>query len=150
MKNFLVAVDFSPDSEAVLSVASKFAQGLGARITLLHVAAPDPAFVGFEAGPQTVRDSRAEELRAEHTQLRHWAEKLQGEGVDAATRLVQGPTVEGIVAEAEKLDVDCIVVGAHGKGPLARMVLGSVSQGVLHTSPIPVLLVPRPHTATAR
>jgi nucleotide-binding universal stress UspA family protein len=70
--NLLAAVDFSPVSERVLEVARELAWDEGARVLLLHVAEPDPAFVGYEAGPQVVRDQVAEEFRGQRKALQEW------------------------------------------------------------------------------
>jgi nucleotide-binding universal stress UspA family protein len=109
---------------------------------LLHVAAPDPDFVGFEAGPQSVRDDRAGELRGEHRELQRRAETLRRQGIDAEAFLVQGPTVDTILDRLEHLGADLLVLGSHGHGALHRMLLGSVSRGVLRRTTRPVLVVP--------
>ena len=50
MKEILAAVDFSDYSDAVVSRAASLALAFGANVTLLHVAAPDPDFVGYGIG----------------------------------------------------------------------------------------------------
>ena len=50
--------------------------------------------------------------------------------------------VEVILDEANKLNIDLIVVGSHGHGAVYHLMVGSVSQGVLHQSTCPVLVVP--------
>jgi len=56
--------------------------------------------------------------------------------------LVQGPTTETILGEAEKLAADLIVVGSHGHGALARAIVGSTSRSLLGKAKVPVLVVP--------
>jgi len=46
------------------------------------------------------------------------------------------------VEVARKVEADLLVVGSHGKGPMKRLFLGSVSEGVLRRAPCPVLVVP--------
>jgi nucleotide-binding universal stress UspA family protein len=70
------------------------------------------------------------------------AEKLRDSGLDCDAILVQGPYVEKIVSESKRLDADLIVIGAHSKGLVSRVLLGSVSEGVLRKSHIPVMVVP--------
>ena len=77
-------------------------KGRGAHVWILHVAAPDPAFVGFEAGPDVVRDQRAETLRSEHRELTRIAEVFRNAGIEATALLVQGETVETILDQAER------------------------------------------------
>ena len=142
MRNILVAVDFSPISEKLLDELTAIARAPGGRLWLVHVAAPDPDFAGYEAGPQEVRDNVAAGLRDEHRQLQARAERLREGGLEATALLVQGPTVNTILSEAEKLGADLIALGSHGRGFAARALLGSVSEGVLHRSTVPVLIVP--------
>ena len=99
-------------------------------------------FVGFEAGPQSVRDARANELRNEHRAFQQQAKEICGKGVDAEAYLIQGPTVDTILEQADHLQADLLVLGSHGHGALYRALLGSVCEGVLRRTNIPVLIVP--------
>lgn len=141
----LAAIDFSESTPLVIDEAATLAAALGSKIVVAHVAAPDPDFVGYEAGPQSVRDARAHELRDERQELRRIEDTLKARGLAAEAMLVQGPTVEKIVEEAERLGADWIVVGSHGRGALARVLIGSVSEGVVHHAKCPVVVVPAPH-----
>jgi nucleotide-binding universal stress UspA family protein len=84
----------------------------------------------------------AKELRKEHRSLQEYAERLREAGVDAKARLVRGPTVESLLAMAEKQGADLIVVGSHGRGMVAELLLGSVSQGLIRDGRWPVTVVP--------
>ena len=97
MGHILAAVDFSDLTDSVITQAECVGKSLGYPITLLHVAAPNPDFVGYEAGPDTVRDSRAKELRDEHRELLERASALRDRGVDANALLVEGPSVQTIL-----------------------------------------------------
>jgi nucleotide-binding universal stress UspA family protein len=138
----LVPVDFSEGTGEVIRRARALAAGLGAELRLLHVAPPDPDFVGYDAGPQSVRDQVAAELRAEHRELQEHARLLRQEGLDATALVLEGPTVETILGEAERLGADCVVVGSHGRGAVYRAILGSVSEGVVRGARCPILIVP--------
>lgn len=138
----LAALDFSPATEPLLAVAAEEASLRGEPLLLLHVAAPDPDFISMEAGPQPVRDRRADELREEHGKLHALAEELRGRGLEVHARMVEGPTVETILAQAREVGATRIVVATRGQGLLHRMLLGSVSEGVVRGAEVPVLLVP--------
>jgi nucleotide-binding universal stress UspA family protein len=142
MESILAALDFSPVAASVLARAIEMAERFGARLWLIHVAAPEPAFVGYEPGPQTVRDHRATELREEHRALQRHAEELRERGLGATALLIQGPPVAKILEEANRIGVGMIVMGSHGRSGLTRLVLGSVSEGVVRRAACPVLIVP--------
>ena len=138
----LVAVDFSDAIEKVIENAKRYAKSSDSKIWLIHVAQPDPYFVGYDVGPQGERDAVAERFRTEHKRLQQYAKELRQEGVDCVPLLVQGPTVDTILNQAKELSVDIIVLGSHGKSAVMRMLVGSTSEGVLHHSSIPVLIIP--------
>ena len=70
------------------------------------------------------------------------AQKLLKEaGLEFTAHRAVGPVAQTIVAKAKELAVDGIMMGTHGHGRLAGMLLGSVSNRVLHLSPVPVTLV---------
>jgi nucleotide-binding universal stress UspA family protein len=138
----LVAVDFSEHTEKVLTTACELAKALEAKLWIIHVSASDPEFVGYQPGPDTVRDQVAAHLREEHHEVHALGEKLRQEGFDAIALSIQGPTVEAIVSEIRKLAVDLAVIGSHGHGAVYRLLLGSVSEGVLRKVGCPLLIVP--------
>jgi nucleotide-binding universal stress UspA family protein len=142
MHHILAALDFSSVSEEVLRHARLLAKAFAARLTLLHVAAPPPEFVGYEVGPQSVRDDRAKSLRQEHAALQEDAAKLRTEGLDAHALVVEGPSVETILREARRLGCTMIVIGSHGHRGLYNALVGSVSAGVIRGSSGPVLVIP--------
>jgi len=70
------------------------------------------------------------------------AEKLLKEaGVAFTSHRGVGPVAESIVSKAKELGADGILMGTHGHGRVAGMLLGSVSNKVLHLSPVPVTFV---------
>ena len=138
----LVAVDFSDPTDRILRVARRLAKSLDASVWVVHAAEPEPDFVGYDAGPEVVRGQVAKELREEHRRLQDYTDQLRDAGVDAKAILAQGPTVETLLEMAEKQEADLIVVGSHGRGMMAEMILGSVSQGLIRAGRWPVTVVP--------
>lgn len=142
MKNLLVSIDFNNKEELLLDQAFKLGHTFDAKIWLVHIAAPDPDFVGYEPGPQYIRDSRAEDLRKEHQQLQEYANQLKARGVETEGLLIQGATIETVIEESEKLNIDMIITGHHDHNFLYKTFVGSVADGIVNKSKIPVLLVP--------
>ena len=140
----LVAVDFSPVTEQVLATVTRMAAALPTQVWLVYVAPPDPAFVGYGTGPDVVRGQVAVELHASHQKLQQLAERLRLQGIDATAMQLQGPTVATVLAEAEKVAAALIVLGSHGHGAVYNVLVGSVAEGIVRASTVPVLLVPPP------
>jgi nucleotide-binding universal stress UspA family protein len=138
----LVAVDFSDPTEKIFRVARRLATSLDASVWIVHAAEPEPDFVGYDAGPEVVRGQVAKELREEHRRLQEYAEQMREAGVEAKAILVQGPTVEALLEMVDKQDTDLIIVGSHGRGMVAEMLVGSVSQGLIRAGRCPVTVVP--------
>lgn len=144
MKSILVAVDFSAGTRQVLACAAQQAQAFRAPLWIVHVAAPEPDFVPYDDDPTPMRDSVALGLREEHRRVQALAEELAEQGLAVTPLLVAGPTVEKILEEATKLEAGLVVVGSHGHGALHRVLLGSVSEGLVRHAELPLLIVPVP------
>jgi nucleotide-binding universal stress UspA family protein len=142
MKNILVALDLSGTTGPVLAQSRLLATTLGAKLWLVHVASPEPDFVGYEVGPQSVRKAVADHLHEEHRQIQGHAEDLRSEGIDCTALLIQGATVDVILKEAADVEADLIVIGSHGHGFVKKLLLGGTSDDVVRRSRIPVLVVP--------
>ncbi|MDW7692847.1 universal stress protein [Flammeovirgaceae bacterium SG7u.111] len=142
MKTILVTIDFEKGDQLLIDKAYEFAAAFNAKIWIVHIAAPDPDFVGYGVGPQHVRDSRASDLKKEHQQLQEYAALLNNHGIDAESLLVQGATIKMVIEEAQKLHADLIVAGHREHGFLYKALVGSVSSEIINRSKIPVLIVP--------
>lgn len=153
--NILVAIDLLEESQIIVGQTKKLAEGLSAKIWLLHVAnlSPDLSFapVGTnEVSIQDVggmRDAVAKKFHNEHRLLQAHGQELRSAGLDCTALLVEGPVTETILNEAAKLSADMVVLGSQGKGIVDRFFLGSISEEILHKSPVPVLIVPTHDTA---
>ncbi len=142
MDNILAAIDFSDITPMVVDKAAEIAKSFSSKLWLIHIAAPDPDFVGYGTGPQSQRDWRAKTLREEHRYIQDKALALEKSGINVTPLLIQGATVETILQEAMKLNAEMIVIGSHGHGSLYKALVGSVSEGIIRKASCPVLIVP--------
>lgn len=142
MKNILVAIDFKGNEQQLIDQAAKLAEKFEAKVWLIHIAAPDPDFVGYSVGPQYIRDHRATKLREEHRMLQDYSDELKTKGIDSDGLMVQGATIEMILKEAKNLKIDLIISGYADHGFFYKALYGSVSNSLIKASNIPVLIVP--------
>ena len=106
MKNIVVPLDFSDQTDVVLRLASEMGKAFGAHLWLLHVAAPEPDFVGYGPAPDCVREQAAKLLREELSRVQRLARRLAGfapEAIALAKASVLAATpdpVPGLLEEA--------------------------------------------------
>lgn len=141
-KKILAATDGSDLSIQAALRAVPLAKLAGASLTVLFVQDTYPYTgigeanaAGLEAYLST---ARASGLRATD----RIGEAARAEGVPFETQVIENhQAAAGIVDAAQAVGADLIVMGSHGRGGLARLVLGSVAAKVLVLSTIPVLVV---------
>jgi nucleotide-binding universal stress UspA family protein len=139
---YLVAIDFSESMKKIIESVKLCIRDENDQVILLHVAEPDPDFVGYEVDTEQMRDIEAKRYHQEKCDLEVVKKDLEKEGINSKALLIQGAIVDTILKEAEKLAVDVIIMGSHGKNFMQRTLLGSSSTGVMHQSTLPVLIVP--------
>lgn len=143
MKNLLVTVTFEEKETAILlNKAMSIAEKFGSKIWLVHIAAPDPDFIGYEVGPQYIRDHRADELKKEHKLVKKYADELREKKFDAEGLLVQGATVDMILKESTKLNIDLVIIGHHKHNLLYKIFVQDIDENIVHESKVPVLMIP--------
>ena len=144
MKTLLVCLDFSDSTKRILDQARMLAAGTYGRIVLLHVAQPDPDFIGYDSDPQALRDQMAAVYHREGTTLQAHADTLAADtdNVEILPLLVQGAIGEKILEHAKTLDAKMILMGTHNHGRLHDLLVGSTSQYVLQHTATPLLLIP--------
>ena len=139
MNKILIATDGSPAATEAVAFGVELATEHDAEVIVVHVAPgtdafPSMAFPMIGAVPHTVDAvDRAPLGSAEAYAEEH--------GIAARTALLVGDTVNEIVAYADSLDVDLIVIGSRGHGAVTAALLGSISRGILAESKRPVLVV---------
>lgn len=135
----LVPLDGSEAGASALEVAGMLARVTGAPIRLLQVA-PTPKAIMSEGEVIAYEDQEAERLKAEaQDSLKAAATRLAGLTVETAVRF--GDPAGQIVAEARECGASLITMPTHGRGGLARMVMGSVAEAVVRTAPCPVITI---------
>lgn len=108
-------------------------------IHLVHVHPPIPiGRIQAHVGKETLHGYYLEEGQALLLEAR---KKLDAAGCSYTTHLHVGQPAEVIANMARELGCDLIIMGTHGRGAIAGMVMGSVATRVLHLAPCPVLLV---------
>ena len=142
LKTVLVPTDFSDASESALRYGKAMAEKFGASLHVVHVmedllAHAWAAEVYVSSMPQ-LRDEIEKESRQRLGALLTDGER---KAFRAETALLAGNPFLEIVRYAKAHDVDLIVMGTHGRGPIAHMLLGSVAEKVVRKSPCPVLTV---------
>jgi universal stress protein A len=136
-KNILVPIDFSQASERALDYACSLASGLGAKVHVvnaLDASLPELTITLTDAMLESLRDG----ARTALNKLVDPRRVLVPFG-EIAVKI--GDPRDVILAEAETLHIDLIVMGTHGRRGLSRVFLGSVAEDVSRRSPCPVLLV---------
>ena len=139
MKRILIATDGSAAAREAVELGLELAAEQEAAPTFVHVVPAVDVLPAAGFGMTTARlhdvgdDDRAP--------LEEAVEIADEHGIHARTRLLQGQPVDEIVAYADTIDADLIVIGSRGHGALLNALLGSVSRGVLQKARRPVLVV---------
>ncbi len=147
LKKILVATDFSEPSEAALAYGRELARSFGAALTVVHVVENMlTRSYGVDAGVMLIDPELQRQVEAgardeiERNLFEEDRKVLKATGVV----LVSNTPAEAIVHFARERNIDLIVMGTHGRGGVAHLVMGSVSERVVRTAPCPVLTVRHP------
>jgi nucleotide-binding universal stress UspA family protein len=142
VKHILVAVDGSEHSLAAVDLAADIAERFGSKITFVHVI-PQPALpAGPNLPPPPYPDEFLAYMRKVGEEVLEAAHKrIARRKVEVQRTLVEGVPTPQIVKVADDLDVDLIVMGSRGLGPIKGLVMGSVSTRVLFQTSRSVLIV---------
>jgi nucleotide-binding universal stress UspA family protein len=139
----LFATDGSPSADEALMEAFELARQLDAPllvVSVAHAALPAVGYAGYGYSDVVSELSRAEHLRVEKL-LATVAATASAAGMPCSTVAADGLVVEEICRIASERDAQLIVVGSHGWGTARRLLSGSVSTGLVHQAPCPVLVV---------
>jgi nucleotide-binding universal stress UspA family protein len=147
-KTIVVPVDGSPGAAFALTAATPLARTTGARMVLVRASVPLPLWIydptlGIDTGAFIDRTWDEEERQAAEDYAESIATRLRRVGLTADGYGVSGLPARAIVACADLVDADLIVMSTHARDGVARARLGSVADEVVRQSRRPVLLVRR-------
>ncbi|BCX47397.1 universal stress protein UspA [Haloferula helveola] len=141
MKKIVAAIDFSDATPVVIDAAAAQAKAFGAELHLVHVLEPEPAYTAYGFTPDEFPAMHAfhEEARKRATKrLEDVAADVEG----AEAHLAEGGPMHALLDYVKAKGADLIVVGSHGHGMVASLLLGSVAEGMVRKAPVPTMIVP--------
>ena len=142
IEQILVPIDFSDTSDKIIAVAVEQALAFNATIHLVHVQVPFVNAAIHNMESSLAYEGASPEIRKyDQEHLDEVAEKIKSRGISTETTLVDGNPSEEILSYCEANNCDILIIGSHGHGALSHIILGSVSEKVLHKSPCPVMVV---------
>jgi nucleotide-binding universal stress UspA family protein len=140
IRNILVPLDGSDNSFRALDTAILLATKLDAKITVVYCVSIIPVMEAHMIDPLKCQ---AEERKYADDVLRKAESAARKNNVSVDTLVKYGNAGTEIIqiVKNKKAKIDLVVIGSRGRSPIKEMFLGSVSNYVLHKSPVPVLVV---------
>jgi nucleotide-binding universal stress UspA family protein len=145
-RKIVAPTDFSDCAEAAWALAQRLARTLGSEVVLTHVFVAPPVYgdpPAVSAAWTVVEDTE----RWVAQEIERWADRARKQGVAVRTVVRHGSPATEIVDVASVESADVIVMGTHGRGGVARALVGSVADRVIRTAPCPTLTVRHPDSA---
>ena len=141
LKNILVPIDFSEQSQKALRYAARFAEQFGSTIILLHVfeVLTYPAELGYMPVELQVDWDAARKNTNER--LEALAKEELKPTIQTKVLVRSGTPFNEIAAAARELNVDLIILSTHGYSGLKHLLMGSTAERVVRHAPCPVLVV---------
>ena len=145
IKTILVPTDFSEASEAALKYGKALADAFHSSLHVVHVMEDLLAHAwAAEVYVAAMPNLRVEIEQEAHERLAAMLTDEERERLKVTSAVIAGNPFLEIIRYAKANGVDLIVLGTHGRGPIAHMLLGSVAEKVVRKSPCPVLTVRDP------
>jgi nucleotide-binding universal stress UspA family protein len=138
-KSIVWATDGSEHAEKAFSLVQQLAKEGGAKVTIVHAVERVEGIGGVSTAPRRVDEGELQE------HFRELADQLKAEGIDAELTIrgdVGVRPANEVVKAAKEENADLIVAGSRGHSAIGGLLLGSVTNRLLHIAPCPVLVVP--------
>lgn len=145
MKTIVVAVDFSNATAGVLGMASSLAKAYGAKLRLFHVVEPEPSYTAYGFTPDefpALHAYQEEAKRRASAKLEEALAKVSTDLPDATCQIAEGSPLHALLDYVKECEADMVVLGSHGHGVIASLLLGSVAEGMVRKATVPTLIVP--------
>ena len=148
MKKVLIALDLSPTAQKVAEIGFSLAKGMNAQTVLLHVVSDETYYanlgnfpiMGFY-GNEYFNSTTSTDLIIVAQQFLNKTKEHLG-GINIETMALQGDFADVIMDTAKEQHADIIVLGSHSIRWLEKILMGSVTEKVLHETTIPLFIIP--------
>lgn len=147
IRNLVLAFDEGPSARRAVSLVGRLSPTAGGRVTIFHAV---QLLVPTSRGPLVagIRASVSRELRRINTErssqarkaLQRVAREINRRGWRTRIALTTGEPLRDLMDTIGRSKADLVIVGARGTRMVRHMLLGSVAEGALNLSPVPVLL----------
>ena len=147
----LIALDYNPTAQKVAEVGFSLSKSIGAETILLHVItdpvyyssrefSPIVGYGGYTDMSPTQLDNIETLKKASQHFLDNFKKHLGEESIQ--TLIKEGEYAECILKAAKEMKADMIVIGSHSRRWLENIVMGSVTEKVLHETTLPLFIIP--------
>ena len=139
LDRIVVATDFTPESERVVSYASALAKHFASQLTLVHVI--DLSVVTFSGAidggvlVDAMRHDSGENMHKALRELSSIGLRVQGQVLEAHN------PAEAILLFCDQRNADLLVIGTHARQGLRKIIIGSVAEGIIHRAKCPVFTI---------
>lgn len=152
MKKVMIALDYDPTSQKVAETGFMMARSMHAEVTLLHVISEPTYYATAEYSPiMGLNDpigslglvnlqSFEEVKKVSHQFLEKMRKHLGDDSIQ--TLVADGDFADSILQTAKEIHADVIVMGSHSRKWLEAILMGSVTEKVLHQTTVPLFIVP--------
>ncbi|HEY5592697.1 MAG TPA: universal stress protein [Paludibacter sp.] len=150
MKKVLIALDLDPTAQKVAEIGYTFAKTMEAEVILVHVMVDAMYYSSIENFPimgytgSVIAPLLLNSGNDSKNESQNYLDKIKHHLGDNTIQTIvkEGDFADIILMTAEELKVDVIVMGSHSHKWLEEVLMGSVTEKVLHNSSIPLFIIP--------
>lgn len=142
MRTILIPLDGSRLGEEALTLGLRHYPASETEVVLLHTMDINHLYYNAPMLPRDFHELDEVERKQNQDYLDEQASRLKGRGYETRSLIAWGDPADRIVAVAQAQKVDLILLTTHGRTGLSRLFLGSVAEGVVRRSTVPVLVIP--------
>ena len=128
-------------------MASSLAKAYGAQLRLFHVVEPEPSYTAYGFTPDefpALHAYQEEAKRRAAAKLEVALAKVTPGLPNASCQIAEGSPLHALLDYVKECEADMVVLGSHGHGVIASLLLGSVAEGMVRKAVVPTLVVPAP------
>lgn len=145
LKNVLVATDFGEPAEMALRYGRELARTFGAKLHVLHVVQDLGIYLSAQEYATSVGRLQVEVEESARARAHRLVSDEDRQVLRAEVTVVTNMSAaQAIVSYARDRQIDLVIAGTHGRGKVAKLIIGSVAEKVARTAPCPVLVVRHP------